>query len=76
MIHFKKPATLLAALTAAAFTSLVSAQAQQASSADKTSDSGESASDLAKKLQNPIGDLYSIPFQGNTNFGVGPHRGT
>ena len=38
--------------------------------------SGDSASDLAKKLQNPIGDLYSFPFQGNTNFGVGPHSGT
>ncbi|MDR3476382.1 MAG: porin family protein, partial [Devosia sp.] len=24
----------------------------------------------------PIGDLYSFPFQGNTNFGVGPHSGT
>ena len=37
---------------------------------------GESDTDLAKKLQNPIGDLYSFPFQSNTNFGVGPHRGT
>jgi hypothetical protein len=24
---------------------------------------GENATDLAKKLQNPIGDLYSFPFQ-------------
>src|SRR5271165_420549 len=37
---------------------------------------GESDTDLAKKLQNPIGDLYSFPFQSNTNFGVGPHPGT
>ena len=37
---------------------------------------GESNTDLAKKLQNPIGDLYSFPFQSNTNFGVGPHPGT
>lgn len=36
----------------------------------------QSASDLAKKLQNPIGDLYSIPFQSNTNFRTGPNRGT
>ena len=28
---------------------------------------------LAKKLQNPIGDLYSFPFQNNTNFNYGPH---
>lgn len=36
---------------------------------------GQSATDLAKKLQNPIGDLYSFPFQSNTNFGYGPHGG-
>ena len=38
--------------------------------------SGGSASDLAKKLQNPIGDLYSFPFQSNTNFNYGPNKGT
>ena len=32
--------------------------------------------DLAKKLQNPIGDLYSMPFQANTNFNSGPNKGT
>jgi hypothetical protein len=37
---------------------------------------GESATDLAKKLQNPIGDLISVPFQSNTNFNVGPNKGT
>jgi hypothetical protein len=36
----------------------------------------QSATDLAKKIQNPIGDLYSFPFQNNTNFGAGPHGGT
>ncbi|MGE0226407.1 MAG: hypothetical protein AB7F35_26640 [Acetobacteraceae bacterium] len=36
----------------------------------------ENATDLAKKLQNPIGNLYSFPFQSNTNFNYGPHRGT
>jgi hypothetical protein len=46
----------------------VPAHAQQAAPAapaappgDDTA--GQSASDLAKKLQNPIGDLYSFPFQ-------------
>jgi hypothetical protein len=38
--------------------------------------SSESNSDLAKKLQNPIGDLYSFPFQSNTNFNYGPNKGT
>ena len=37
---------------------------------------GESATELAKKLQNPIGDLYSFPFQSNTNFNYGPNNGT
>jgi hypothetical protein len=37
---------------------------------------GESATELAKKLQNPIGHLYNVPFQNNTNFNVGPHSGT
>ncbi len=36
----------------------------------------ENATDLAKKLQNPIGDLYSFPFQSNTNFNYGPNKGT
>lgn len=29
-------------------------------------------SELAKKVQNPVADLISLPFQNNTNFGVGP----
>ena len=29
-------------------------------------------SDLAKKAQNPIADMISLPIQNNTNFGVGP----
>ena len=37
--------------------------------------SDEDASALAKKLQNPIGDLYSFPFQNNTNFNAGPTKG-
>jgi hypothetical protein len=36
----------------------------------------DSETNLAKKIQNPIGDLYSVPFQSNTNFGYGPHKGT
>ena len=35
----------------------------------------QSATALAKKLQNPVGDLYSIPFQNNANFNVGPTKG-
>jgi hypothetical protein len=35
-----------------------------------------SPEELAKLAQNPIGNLVSIPFQNNTNFGVGPQGGT
>jgi hypothetical protein len=36
----------------------------------------ESATELAKQVQNPIGNVYVLPFQNNTNFQVGPHKGT
>ena len=42
--------------------------------ADASSDNDATA--LAKKLQNPIGDLYSVPFRNNTNFNSGPNKGT
>lgn len=32
--------------------------------------------DLAKKTQNPVSDMISLPFQNNTNFGIGPHDRT
>jgi hypothetical protein len=31
---------------------------------------------LAKIAQNPVGNLISVPFQNNTNFDVGPKKGT
>jgi hypothetical protein len=37
--------------------------------------SDDEATELAKKLQNPVGDLYSFPFQGNTNFNTGTKGG-
>ena len=29
---------------------------------------------LAKAAQNPVADLISVPFQNNTNFGIGPYN--
>jgi hypothetical protein len=55
------------------------AQTQSSASSispDANSANDEGASALAKKLQNPIGDLYSFPFQNNTNFNYGPNKGT
>jgi len=37
---------------------------------------GESNEDLAKKTQNPVADLISVPFQNNFDFGVGPEDRT
>ena len=36
----------------------------------------ESDQELARQLQNPVGDLISLPLQNNTNFNYGPHKGT
>ncbi len=76
--------TTFAALLATSLLAGGAAQAQQAQDAQPAAGaassaadtSGQSTEDLAKKLQNPIGDLYTIPFQSNTNFGFGPHQGT
>src|SRR4051794_15290811 len=52
------------------------AAAQSAAPETTAASSRDDATELAKKLQNPIGDLYSFPFQNNTNFNTGPHKGT
>lgn len=35
----------------------------------------ESKEELAKKVQNPVSDLVSIPYQSNFNYNYGPHNG-
>ncbi len=37
---------------------------------------GESETELAKKTQNPVADLISIPLQNRTLFGIGPNHRT
>ena len=36
----------------------------------------ESATELAKKAQNPVENMISVPFNGNINFGYGPRENT
>jgi hypothetical protein len=47
-----------------------------AQSASKASSEQEDVTELAKKLENPISDLISVPFQNNTNFHYGGHNDT
>jgi hypothetical protein len=41
-------------------------------SVDVSGGGGSDVGDLAKKTQNPVSDLISLPFQNNTSFNVGP----
>jgi hypothetical protein len=68
--------TLGAGLLALSLCSFGAAAQTAAPTPPADAGSDESATDLAKKLQNPIGDLYSFPFQSNTNFNTGPNKGT
>ena len=68
------------ALVAAALLSLVAAGVSAPSCARAEPLIGdnaksESSSDLAKQIQNPVGDLISLPLQNNVNFGYGPRGG-
>ena len=38
--------------------------------------SGNDMEELSKKAANPLADLISLPFQNNTNFGLGPYDRT
>jgi hypothetical protein len=51
---------------------LASARAEAAPADQGAGNPGQDASGLAKKTQNPVSDLISVPLQNNFNFGVGP----
>src|SRR5262245_26669381 len=37
---------------------------------------GASAQELADKLNNPVANMISVPFQNNIEYGIGPHNGS
>ena len=37
---------------------------------------GASAQELADKLANPVANMISVPFQNNSDWGIGPHNGS
>ena len=49
-----------------------STNSAEETSQDESTNSAASVAELARKAQNPIANLISLPFQNNTNFGVGP----
>jgi hypothetical protein len=69
-------ACLLAGVLAATWTSAWAQTAQGPTVVIGDNAAAESATDLAKQIQNPVGDLISLPLQYNVNFGYGPHQGT
>ncbi|MGO9830647.1 MAG: neuromedin U [Myxococcaceae bacterium] len=46
--------------------------ANEAPAAGEAQGATDADEELAKKTQNPVADLITVPFQSNTNFGVGP----
>jgi hypothetical protein len=77
-----RPVALCASLLAPSFLPVIahaqSAPVNQAPvvpAETQDADSGGDATAPTKKLQNPIGDLYSFPFLNNISFNYGPHGG-
>src|SRR5262249_51796522 len=70
--------SLVRVLLCVAVVSTVVVASIEATFAQTAASSTESQSntEIAKKIQNPVADLISVPFQSNTNFGFGPENGT
>src|SRR5438093_1484526 len=57
-----------------ALTATLATRSLRAEEAAKPAEEDET--ELAKKTQNPVADLISVPFQNNFNFGTGPRDKT
>jgi hypothetical protein len=70
-MRIRNSLSICAALTVAV-TSGFTISAGNAAEATSESDTER----LAKETQNPIANLISVPFQNNSNFGIGPSDAT
>lgn len=66
---------LLSALPMLSFSEPVTEESVLIDEAELVS-AGEGTEDLAKAAQNPIASMVSLPFQNNTNIGIGPDDST
>src|SRR5438094_10042529 len=57
-----------------ALTATLATRSLRAEEAAKPAEEDET--ELAKKTQNPVADLISVPFQNNLSFGIGPRDAT
>ncbi len=73
-IQDQEPSTPLPPITASEATSSSAGPASEAT--NKAGDTLTTAKNLAAQSQNPIANLTSVPFQNNTNFGVGQFNRT
>ncbi len=73
--YFQTALLLMMALTMSAPAWAAEEQKDPAPKAPNVQE-GHSNTELAKKLQNPVADLISIPFQNNFNFNYGPNYQT
>ena len=54
------------------FSATINAQEKPAATADPA----DAAAAMAKKLANPVASLISVPFQNNTDIGIGKYNGS
>jgi len=68
-----EPVGRLAVAVSLLLASILSIHSQTSTNASATAgDDRDEEADLAKKLQNPVANLISLPFQNNWDFGIGP----
>ena len=76
-MFISKTQTLSALLSILALTSSTICLGEEDKHSDaQASDESTSEGELAKKTQNPVADLISVPIQNNFNFNAGPYNQT